>query len=135
MSNLEKQLVEDRMLRNAAKAVLMADIEHAKNTLSPEGVAERVAGRIGDGAKDVFEVAKTHADDNRGVLAALIGALLLWIVREPILEILGLSDAPEDLDASPADEPIEDGETISPDSVDRAITPETPSSPGDDDEQ
>ena len=121
MSKLEQQMREDRILRDAAKAVLMADIAHARNTLSPSGVAERVGERIGDGAKDVFEVAKIHADDNRGILAALIGALLLWIGRGPILEILGLRDEDEDSVSASSDEVMP--------------TPETPSSPGDDDEQ
>jgi hypothetical protein len=98
MSPLEEQLREDRALRDAAKAVLLADIEHARTILTPKGVADRVGGRIGDGAKDVFETAKAHADDNRGILAALIGAVLLWIAREPIMELLGLADAAEDAD-------------------------------------
>ena len=98
MSPIEQQFREDRALRDAAKAVLLADIEHARASLSVKGVADRVGGRIGDGAKDVFEAAKAQADDNRGILAALIGAVLLWLAREPIMELLGLAEVAEDTD-------------------------------------
>lgn len=90
MSKLLGQFHEDKALRDAAKSVLLADIEHARTSFSPKGFADRVGGRIGDGAKDVYSVAKVHADDNRGIIATLIGAILLWISRDTILEMLGL---------------------------------------------
>jgi len=68
----------------------MADVEHARISISGKGIAARVGSRVGDGAKDVFEVAKVHADDKRGILAALIGAIVLFFAREPILEVLGI---------------------------------------------
>ncbi|MFU7528890.1 hypothetical protein [Qipengyuania sp. ASV99] len=101
MSDLERRFIEDRAIRDAARAVLMADITHARASLSAKGVAARIGGRIGDGAKDVFEVAKAHSEDNRGIIAALIGAVLLWLGREPILEILGLSDSDETSEDAP----------------------------------
>ena len=100
MSRLEDQLAEDRALRDAARRNVMADIELVRENLSGAKIASRVAGRVGDGAVDVLERAKEQADDKRGVLAALIGALLVWIAREPLLELLGLADAAE---AAPSD--------------------------------
>ena len=91
MSRLPTDFIEDRALRDAARAVLVADIEHARTSLSGKAVAARVAGTIGDGAKDAVEVAKVHADDNRGILAGLIAILAVWFAREPLLEILGLA--------------------------------------------
>ncbi|TRD09916.1 hypothetical protein FGU71_12995 [Erythrobacter insulae] len=92
MSKLDRQFYEDRALRDAAREVIEADISHAKLSLSGKSIAGRVTERIGDGAKDVFEVAKTHGEDHRGIIAALIGAIILWFARGPILEALGLSD-------------------------------------------
>ncbi len=121
MSRLDQQFEEDRALRNAALSVLKTDVEHAKNALSGKAIAERVSSRVGDGAKDAIDIAKGHADDNRGILAALIGALLLWFAREPILEVFGLGSAsanpdedspPADLEEPGACEPSPD-ETIS----------------------
>lgn len=93
MSRAEERLSEDRELRDAARAVFLADLDHAKTNFTAKGVAGRVGSRIGDGAKDVLEVAKVQAEDNRGVIAALIGAVALWLSREPILEIFGLATA------------------------------------------
>jgi hypothetical protein len=100
VSTLQQKLAEDRAIRDAAKRNLMADIEHVRESLSGQGIASRVLGRVGDGAVDVLELAKEQAEDKRGVLAALIGALLVWIAREPLFEILGLSDGDEPSDDS-----------------------------------
>lgn len=99
MTDLEQRFVEDRALRDAARTVLLADLEHARASFSAKGIADRVGGRIGDGAKDVYEVAKEQADDNRGIIAAIIGALILWFAREPILELLGLAEREADPDS------------------------------------
>ena len=152
MSNLHQRFLEDRQMRDTARTILLADIAHARTSLSAKGVADRVGGRIGDGAKDVFEVAKTHSNDNRGIIAALIGALLLWLAREPILEILGLSQDAEDLGGDlsddhadePADAPEGGGGEVGTESAakpgNETQSEDIPASaeplhPGDDDEQ
>jgi len=96
MTRLPQQFIEDRALRDAARDVFMADVEHARISISGKGIAARVGSRVGDGAKDVFEVAKVHADDKRGILAALIGAIVLFFAREPILEVLGIIEPGDD---------------------------------------
>ena len=95
MSKALDQFHEDRAIRDATKAVLLADIEHARGSFSAKGVADRVGGRIGDGAKDVYEVAKTQPDSTIGIVAALIGAILVWLGRDTILEVLGLEEVEE----------------------------------------
>lgn len=107
MTKLPQQFIEDRALRDAARSVLMADIEHAKVSLSGKGIATRVGSRVGDGAKDVLEVAKVHADDKRGILASLIGAAIMFFAREPILEILGIKDAVGEADGDTETEEID----------------------------
>ena len=110
MSTLEERLKVDRALRDAARAVLMADIEHARASFSAKGVASRVGSRLGDGAIDVLETAKDKASDNRGIIAALIGAILIWLGRQPLLEAFGLSDALEDDHDEPASDDIPSGD-------------------------
>lgn len=111
MSKLNERLKQDRELRDAARAVLLADIDHARNSFSAKGVANRVGSRIGDGAVDVFETAKAQAGDNRGIIAALIGAVLLWLGREPILAALGLGEESGNEPLEPAaEETSENGE-------------------------
>lgn len=103
MSRLEERLREDRALRDAARRNVLADIEHVKENLSGARIASRLVGRVGDGAVDVFERAKEQAEDKRGVLAALIGALLVWIAREPLFEMLGLAGEAENDGGADAD--------------------------------
>ncbi|KPP93229.1 hypothetical protein [Erythrobacter sp. HL-111] len=96
MADMDPRLAEDLALRNAALAVLKADIDHAKKSFAPKAVATRAGTRVKEGAEEVFELAKERADDNRGVIAVLIGALFLFLARQPILEILGLAEPPPD---------------------------------------
>ncbi|MFN3988713.1 MAG: hypothetical protein ACK4IS_00485 [Erythrobacter sp.] len=103
MTSLPKRYLEDKALRDAARQVLDADLEHFKASLAEQGLVGRVGGqitgkvkrRISAGARDVLEQAKGVADDHRGVLAVLVGALVLWLAREPLLALLGLDDADE----------------------------------------
>ncbi|UYV14732.1 hypothetical protein [Porphyrobacter sp. ULC335] len=116
MSHLPDQFIVDRALRDAARAVLTDDIERLRANLSEEGIASRVSsgvtstisGRIRTGARDVLAQAKAQAGDHKGVLAVLLGAILLWIARGPILDWIDEFDATEDED---------NDDTASPDAV------------------
>lgn len=146
MSKLEEQFAQDRALRDEAKSVLMADIEHARTTFSAKGVAGRVGTRIGDGAIDVYEQAKDKAGRNGGVIAALVGFLILWLGREPLMEALGrvvdkveaeLDDdlsAPDAGNVEQSDQPL--AEPSEPDNTtsDADVSPSS-EPPGDNDEQ
>ncbi|UAB77093.1 hypothetical protein INR77_09630 [Erythrobacter sp. SCSIO 43205] len=94
MSNLEERLVDYRALRDASKAVLFEDIEYARTAFSAKGLTNRYLGGVIEGGKDVYEVAKVHAVDNRGILAIVLGALALWFGREPLLAAMA-----EEIDA------------------------------------
>ncbi len=139
MSKLDKQFLEDRELRNAALAALKDDITHLKTGLSGKGLAERTVRRIGTGAKDALGDAGEAASDNRGIVAALFGAIALWFARGPILEGLGLEliGAGEDGEET-EEETLHDGEEIAEIEIaaeDVAHTPEDAPSetiPGDD---
>lgn len=87
MADLKRRMYEDRALRDAAKALVEADVAHLRNGLQSKSIGERVLGNIGEGAKDVFESAADVADNHKGALAALIGAIMLWFARNPILSL------------------------------------------------
>jgi hypothetical protein len=111
VSRLPDFFHEDKALRDAARDVVLADIDHARRLLSRQGLATRVTGRIGDGAKDVFEVAKGHALDKRAIIAGLIALLALWFARQPLMEIFGLVAAPVEGDADGQSEATHEVET------------------------
>ena len=87
MSRLEERYEKDRALRDAARAVLLDDVDHARTNLTPNAIADRVTSRIGNGAKDVLDVAKDKAGDHRTLIAAIIAAVVLWFGREPIRDL------------------------------------------------
>ena len=97
---LDLQLKEDRALRDAAIALLKADIAHLRADLAGKGFGERIVDRINEGAVDLFEEAVELADNNRGVLATLIGAVLLWFARNPIIALFTDDDVADDDEAS-----------------------------------
>ena len=87
MTDRKRQMVEDRNLRDAAKAIVESDIAHIKSELSAKGIGERMIGSVGEGAADVLERASEAAETHKGVLAALLGAVVLWFARNPIAEL------------------------------------------------
>lgn len=94
MTRLPPSFMEDRALRDGARAVLTEDIARLRTNLNEEGIASRVSSgvtttissRIRTGARDVLAQAKAQASDNKGVLAVLIGAIILFLARGPILD-------------------------------------------------
>jgi hypothetical protein len=112
---LPDRFIEDRALRDAARAVLTEDVERLRAQLGEQGIASRVSSsvsstittRIRTGARDVLAQAQAQAGDHKGVLALLIGAIILFLARGPILEwfeTFGTDDDTED-NASEAESP------------------------------
>lgn len=111
MTDLPDRFIEDRALRDAARAVLTDDIERLRAHLEEQGIASRVSssvgstisGRIQSGARDVLAQARAQAGDHQGVLAILIGAIMLWFARGPILDWLDELGADKHDDQTAAD--------------------------------
>lgn len=102
MSDRRTRMLEDRYLRDSARALVEADIEHLKADFTHKTLAERAMDRVVDVASDLYDEAIEMAEDNKGALAALVAAIVVWFARNPILELLGF--APEDPDHDEDDE-------------------------------
>jgi hypothetical protein len=84
--------------------VVDEDIAMLRASLGEQGVASRVSqsvgttitGRLRAGATDVLDQARQAASDNRGILAVLVGAILLWLMRGPLLALLDDNDPETD---------------------------------------
>lgn len=94
-SSIDQRMYQDRAMRDAAKAVVMSDIANIKADLAARSVGDRVADRISDSALGVFEEAIEVADNNKGALAALLGAIALWFTRNPIIALFVGDDEDE----------------------------------------
>ena len=92
---LEQQLREDRALRNAARALFEADIANLRANLSGKSISSRIVDRIGEGAAEVLDEAIEVADNNKGVIATLIAAIILWFARHPLIELITGEDGAE----------------------------------------
>ena len=93
MTDRKARMIEDRYLRDSARALVEADVDHLKTGLEQKGFAARALGSVKDGAIDIYEEALDVADDNKGALAALIAAIFVWFARNPILDFFGLGDS------------------------------------------
>lgn len=96
MSKLERQLREDRLLRNAAQALFKADVDRVKGDLEQKTIGKRALARAQDGAAELLENAQAKAGDNIGIVALLGGAIALWFARNPILGLFSGEEAEED---------------------------------------
>ncbi|QZD89499.1 hypothetical protein K3148_11880 [Qipengyuania aurantiaca] len=96
MSDRKAQMLADRYLRDSARALVDADIQHIKADFAHKGLGQRAMDRVTEGAMDLYEEAIEVAEDNKGALAALIAAVVVWFARNPILSAFGL--APDDED-------------------------------------
>ena len=95
MTITRRQVLEDRHIRDAARALVEADLKNLRADLAVKGIGERAMDRITEGASDVYEEAIEVAADNKGALAALVAAVVLWFARHPILEALFGKDEAE----------------------------------------
>lgn len=84
----ERQLREDRMLRDAARAMVDADIAYLRASLAGRSIPSRIADRIGEGAHDAMDEAATFAGDHKGLIATAVAALILWFARHPLINLL-----------------------------------------------
>ena len=90
---LEREFREDRLLRDAARALVEADLAQLKASLAERSIPERIGDRIGEGANDVLDEAVAVADENKGVVATLVAAIILWFARHPLIDLILGEDA------------------------------------------
>ncbi len=96
--DLQERMREDRAVRDRAYAVVQEDLDHLKADYQRRGAATRAMDRLKDGADDLAKEAKDVAGEHQGILIALVAAIGLWFVRNPILALFGLGAANDDDD-------------------------------------
>ena len=98
MGDRKARMLEDKYLRDYARALVEADIEHIKADFAHKGLGERAMDRMTEGAMDLYEEAIEVAEDNKGALAALVAAIVVWFARNPLLDLLGFENDEEEED-------------------------------------
>ena len=89
MNPAKHQMQQDKLLRDAALALVKADVDRLKSDFQARSLGERAMDRAIEGAEELVDEAQEMAADNKGVLALLLGAVAVWFARNPILDALG----------------------------------------------
>lgn len=111
MTDPKSQMIEDRYLRDLARALLDADIEQVKASLEYKSIGQRAVERVKDTAVDAYDDARDLAEHNKGAVAAIVAAIVLWLARNPILDLLGFDREEEENNDDGAEEDEWDEDT------------------------
>ncbi|MET1756239.1 hypothetical protein ABVV53_12345 [Novosphingobium sp. RD2P27] len=89
----ERKFLADQAVRDETKLAFDTRLKQVKLDLEARGVAGRVADEAVEKARVVFDEAADVAHEHPGVIGGTIAALMLWILRNPIVgwldELLG----------------------------------------------
>lgn len=96
------KLTEYRALRDAAWAMVHADLDTLRADLSAHGVGERIKDRAAEEAQDAWDNARDVATEHKGVVAGTVLAIVAWLLRGPIGDgLAALFGRDDDDDAEP----------------------------------
>lgn len=85
MSKLAEQVLVEKARRDEARSRFENRLANVKGDLEAQGIGSRIAGKLGEDAKEALDQAIEIADENRGVVAGTIAGLLVWFMRNPII--------------------------------------------------
>lgn len=107
MTDRRLRMLEDKHLRDSARALVEADVEHIKADFANKGMAKRALFRLRENAGELYDEALDVADSNKGAVAALFAALIVWFARNPLLDMVGLGIEQDDECTEPSDKAAE----------------------------
>jgi hypothetical protein len=94
-----RKVAEAGAARNAAREAFSAQLEQINSDLEARSVRGRIADKVTDDARAAVYHALDVANESKWVIAGTAGALLLWLLRNPLMswleEILNGADAAE----------------------------------------
>jgi len=85
MSRLPEDLRAHRTLRDAAWKLVQEDVDFLRADLKRRGIGRRMADRARLAIRDTASGASLMAHENKGLLAGMLAALGLWLMRKPLL--------------------------------------------------
>ena len=107
MTDRRLRMLEDKHLRDSARALVEADVEHIKADFANKGMAKRALFRLRENAGELYDEALDVADSNKGAVAAVFAALVVWFARNPLLDMVVLGIEQDDERTEPSDEAAE----------------------------
>lgn len=79
------RLAADRVNRDAAHRVFNNRLERIKADIEARGIGSRVAGTMVEEVSGAVDMGLDVARERKGLIAGTIGALLLWVFRQPLI--------------------------------------------------
>jgi len=93
MSDLKRQLSEDRAMRNTARSIIFGQFLRVREAVSGKRIGTELADKVVDDALDLADRAGSAARANRGLITAIAGVVgtgvALWLARKPIAALVG----------------------------------------------
>ncbi len=86
MSEAGDSVTSERDARDSAKAAFTNRYIRLRDGLAEKGIGARIADDVKGTAKAAAKEAVEIAVENKGVIAATVGALVVWVLRKPLLD-------------------------------------------------
>jgi hypothetical protein len=83
-----RKVTETGAARNAARAAFSAQMEQIRSDIEARSVPGRIADKVTDDARATVDQALEIANESKWVIAGTAGALLLWLLRNPLIDWL-----------------------------------------------
>ena len=88
MNSAVKELEAARAARDAARDAFDTRLEALRGDPDAETIGQRLVSRLGRDARNSLEQALDIASESKGIIAATLAALALWLLRHPILDVI-----------------------------------------------
>lgn len=85
----EDRFIEDRQIRNEARAVFDAELQQVKADLKARSIPGRVVDSAKHEASEAIATGLEVANESKGIIAAIAAAIGLWVFRAPLLGWFG----------------------------------------------
>lgn len=92
MTNRMDQLKDDRAIRDTARGLFQANIEHLRGLIEVNANRDRLAQRATDEIRELTNDAGQAAAKNKGAIAFIAAAIVLWFSRDGIASLINRSD-------------------------------------------
>lgn len=94
MTPLARQLAQARRERDSARSVFDNRLAQVRSDLEARGVGGRIADKVSEEARIVLDEGLAIAAESKGIIAGIVAATSVWLLRHPILGWIGSALAP-----------------------------------------